>query len=441
MSPAVRRIYGYCFLAVALLNFALILFDYFYLEELPFGNKTIRDISGHYASKISVFYDSVKGIKPHRFTVEYMEEYHLFKNAVLANNGTDAKKHALTLFEKSEYMIDSPYGSGPFSSGKGDGQLEVIKNNIKNFTGADSAHDGFRVFFLSEDIMQKEVHEKRFAFFEKYMMPVLQRNYSRSIDGHGRYYDHFYLIDRWFVYFFIADFLFRWCFSAVFVSKKWYLFPLRRWYEIFNLFYPHYALWPRLMRSLPLYIRIRESGILSDSEGLIPEIIHENADIIAREISSRVLANIFLQTSATIKTLSAEDVKKIIQGEGGEKLKIMFTDISRVVIRDVLPAMSDDFALYLRNIIREILDPWLTTSIAPLVRAVLLNLEITIQDTVDSALYSEKGREENIRLMEEFINIFLKRISEEQNFTSVRENLASFMEMAGRELAAGKRID
>ena len=441
LSPEGIFIYRYLFIAAGLLNFSLILFDYLYLEELPFGKNTLRDVFRNTIPAVTESYDSVKGIEPHRFTESYIQDYKLFKEAVLRDDVLTSRKYAGLLYEKSENMIDMPSGSGPFSSGKGDGQLEVIKNHMKRFAGTDSARDGFGVFFIVDGIEKNDL-ENRFVFFEKNILPVLEKNYYRSIDEDGKFLDHFYLIDRWFVYFFIFDFLSRWIvFAGASSFKKFYLFPVRRWYEVFNLFYPHHAVWFRLMRALPLYIRMRETGVIANREGLIPEIIHDNASVIAKEISVMVLSNLLVQASSVVKSLDSKDMKSILEGESGENLKLILRDFSNILLKDVLPAMSDDFALYVRNIVRGILDPWLTTPIAPVVRVAMLNMEITIQDAVDSAFYTESGRDELRMLMMEFMDVFLKSLAEDENFEPLKMDLANFLERTGREMAVIERID
>ena len=440
LSPRGILTYRLVYITVGLLNFFLILFDYFYLEDLPFKNQSIRDTALISFPSLASNYDRVKGIEPHRFTESMVADYQLFKKSHAENNQDLMIQLGTALSEQSRQMIDAPSADSPFASAKGSGSLEVIKNRMRRYYQNESAKDSFREFFLPSSPLDDSVWQKNFAFYEMQIMPLLKENYYRSLDEDGKPYDHFYELDRWFVYFFIFDFISRWFFSIAFLRAKWYFFLMRRWYEVFNLFYPHHAVWFRFMRALPLYMRIRESGFLTD-DGLMQEIIHDNASVIAKEISSMVLSNLLIQGSSIIKKIDAKDLQKLMEGEKGEHFKTLLRDVAGIVQRDVLPYMSDDAAAYLRGVLRNTLDPWLTTPVAPVVRLLMLNLEISIQDSIDAALVSEEASEEQKKLLAQFFELFMDSLSDSENFSPVQKDLSSFMESLGRELGATERND
>jgi len=444
-TSLIKKIYEIIFILIALTNFVLVLFDALYLYKLPYYHGTFRDILLHYYPENLKqhfdpikLWDPIKGIEPHRFTVTYIENYEKLKelyNSLIATTPQERAKiekeienQLKILIELSEDMIDKRSVDSYFYLANKDGVLEKIKNIMRKYkpNPQNSAKESFRTFFskqnLSDDNWQKE-----FAFFDKEIIPLMKENYFRWIGEDGELKDYFYKIDRWFVLFFIVDFISRWIAYRK-RYKKWYLFPIHHLYEIFNLYPPHHTAWFRLLRIIPLYIRLKENRFIPD-EGIMPEIIHDNAKIIADEISGLVLVNIIEQTKDRFK-----EGKIDLEPQTIEALEIILKKQMEIFSNKIMPELEPMITEMVHYSINRAAEPFLLSPIGPLVRIILYNIHATVKEGLEAAFNSPEGLERLNKILQTSVEEILKNTTSKENQEILIKDIVNFLDILQKDI-------
>ena len=403
----VGTIYEILFALVAFTNLCLVVFDASYLWKIPYVRMTFRDVYLDYAPGLVKRYDPVKGIESHRFVDSYNEELKKLKNALstLAENPNDfeARQASLTsreeLVEMTVDMINRRGVDSHFYLAEKDGVLERMKNIMREEypNEDDSAKDAFREFFSAENLTPENYKEK-FQFFDSEVMYLMNQNYFRWIGEDGEKKDYFHTIDLWFVLFFLVDFLGRWVMAIVQKRyRRWYLFPVRQSYEVFNLFPPHHAAWFRLLRVIPFYMRIRQNGWLPD-DGLAPDIIKSNASIIAEEISGLVVLNVLDQTKASLKKTGIR-----MEGETRDAVENLLNNQMASVAKKVMPELQPRISEMVSYSINRAMEPYLLSPIGPIVRLILMSVHAKVNDGLEAALSGPEGTERLSRILQESV--------------------------------------
>ena len=404
----VVTLYEILFALVAFANISLVVFDASYLWKIPYARMTFRDVYLDYAPGLVKKYDPVKGIESHRFVDSYNEEISNLKSALgeLAENPADLQARQTSvqsreaLIEMTVDMINRRGVDSHFYLAEKDGVLERIKHKMREEypNEEDSAKDAFREFFSQENLNPDNYNEK-FKFFDSEVMYLMNQNYFRWIGEDGEKKDFFHLIDRWFVLFFLLDFLARWIIAIVQRRyRKWYLFPVRQSYEIFNLFPPHHAAWFRLLRVIPFYMRIRQNGWLPD-DGLAPDIIKSNAGIIAEEISGLVVLNILDQTKASLKRTGIR-----MEGETRDAVENLLSNQMASVAKKVMPELQPKISEMVSYSINRAMEPYLLSPIGPIVRLILMSVHATVNDGLEAALSGPEGTERLSHILQDSVS-------------------------------------
>lgn len=444
-----RKIYEFFYCTVLLVNLLLVLFDATYLWRIPYANMTFRDIYLEYApdwfhyqyteeelaknpdrvhGPPLLLYDPYKGIEKHRFTIEYMKTVKQVEQ-ILAEQGPEDPfpPEALPLLEELRGQSVEMINEDPFTFANKSGTLEIIKNRIRERKGDESAKDSFREFWTEENL-SRENRAEAFAFFDREIRPLMSQNYFRWIGEDGQPKDFFHRIDLWFVLFFWVDFLTRWAWSAWRGEhRKWYLFPVRRWYELFLLFPPAHSAIFRLMRFIPFLMRLRDNGFFPDG-GVAPELIRENAGVIAEEISGMVMVNIIAQTQSIIKQRGLKDFMTLTEEGALDELQDLLESQSDLISRKVVPEIQPLVAESVKFSIRQSMAPYLNSPIGPAVKAALVNVE----KQLDAGLYASLASPEGIQKMNEiskaFIHRLLQEMSREENIAALEKQVLSLLD-------------
>lgn len=418
-----HRIYQILFCLIGLVNFAFVLFDATYLWKLPYTRLTARDVYLERFPDLVRRYDPVKGIDAHRFTAKYMASADQAFDLAQAGS-KDAEKVFAELIDMSKEVIDQRPGFSHFSIAEKDGTLQVIKNRMREHYGLDSAKDSFARFWSKDNLTPERIAAER-AFYNKEIKPLLAQNYFRWIDEDGEMRDYFFRIDIWFVAFFWLDFLVRWIFAIVRgKQKKWYLFPIRHATEIVNLIPPQHAAWMRLLRIVPLYLRMKKAGILP-GEGIVPGIIHDNAALIAEEISGLVLVNILDQVAVIVKTA---DASGIMEKEGARMTQDMLgAQLDRIADR-VIPDIEPQITTLVIHSVYQAMGTYLRTPLAPVLKLVLVAVETAIKDGLKAALSNDEGREQMKEILRAFMAEGVREISSPENVKLMQKQSALLLE-------------
>ncbi|MBC7544614.1 MAG: hypothetical protein H7338_17980 [Candidatus Sericytochromatia bacterium] len=265
-------------LVVALLNLLFLSFDYTY-----FG---LRDYYIRYTPGIVRTYDQIKGIEPHRFTTAYLAQAEGVFRRYAAFTVPERQERSRALTALSLQMIEED----PFQRANKSGDLELIKERVRHFTGtASSSKQAFTTFW---QLTPANV-TSRAQFFQTDIAPVIQTNYWRRYDRSGRFEDHFFTIDLMFVAIFLAEFAVMWI-RAIrrHGSDERVLFPLVRWYDLLGCIPVQGFRALRLIRVWVIYRRLVASGLLTIDDGPIPRMIRRYKAIISEELSDQVALRI-----------------------------------------------------------------------------------------------------------------------------------------------------
>ena len=206
---------------------------------------------------ITPWMDRLKGIEPHRETQKFINE---FEKTDLVMQGfqpgstlsASQKQRLGDLVTLSHQMIDTD----PFQATSGSGTLEKIKNRFRRRADLDSSKESVGVL-LSEKWLRNHSWEGESQFWKTDVLPLVARNYWRSIDQNGRPTDHFWRVDLLlFQSVFLLDILLR----TIRLRRKlpglsWRDAFLRRWIDL-PLFLPFW----RWLRLFPVLARLQNAG-------------------------------------------------------------------------------------------------------------------------------------------------------------------------------------
>ncbi len=433
--------YEILFITVAVINYILLLFDAMYLYTMPYFRVTLRDVLLRQAPAIVERYDAVKGIEPHRFTVQYAEDYEALKAAyadlatapVMIRPAREQKINELLtkLTAYSHDMIDRRGVDSHFYLAEKDGVLELIKNTMRQHlpNEENSAKQAFAQFFSRENLSD-ERRAAEFAFFDENILPLMNENYFRWIGEDGQKTDYFYRIDRWFVLFFALDFLFRW-FTAIRrgAYRRWYLFPVHHFYEIVMLYPPHYSAAMRLLRIVPIYVRLKRNRFIPD-DGFMPEIIHDNAQIIAAEISGLVALNIIDQLKSSLEATGRLNLSPATTEAVERLLASQMDQFSRRIMPEIEPQITE----MVQYSINRAMEPYLLSPLGPVLRLILLNVHATVREGLEAAFSGPEGTERLSRILQKATHELLQHLTDADSQESLLRDITAFLEQFKKDL-------
>jgi hypothetical protein len=137
-------------------NLLLVLFD---LSYVPWRNLYI-----HKLPQVTQVYDRVKGIEPHRETVQYLKTVDALIEQV-SQTGLRSPQVETTLAELrnlSNEMVDS----NPFTGVGKSGTLEKIKNRMRDRINVESSKNAFSIFW-SQAYLSKRDWTQEIDFFNQ----------------------------------------------------------------------------------------------------------------------------------------------------------------------------------------------------------------------------------------------------------------------------------
>ncbi len=451
-----KKIYEIFFCLILAANLSVVLFDSTYLMKIPYTYYTFRDIYRTAADRYEIlsflkhpsrpgllFYDDVKGIDAHRATASFLADFDRLEKIL---NRPEEKQPEVPellgrLSSEMVRMIDQDPYTGDFALAEKNGTLEEIKNRIRahyRATGTAlheiSAKDSFRRFFSAENLTPA-MQRSELAFFNVRLRPLFEQNYHRWIDIDGEQKDFFTRrIDLWFLLFFWCDFIARWVYAVFARSyRRWYLFPIRRWVEIFNLISLHHTVWTRILRVVPLFNRLKENGFLP-GEGIMPGLIHENAEIIAEEISGMVFVNILDQTQSIIRSGDFNQIGDINEsGIIAEIRKFTNTNIG-LIGQSMIPAIEPDIARLIEFSVNSAMKPYLNSPVGFPVRMLLRQVYSGLHDGLRAALSSPEGMNQIKNIMQKAVDTIIAELTADRNVAVMQEEVAALLEAVKNEV-------
>ncbi|URR36341.1 hypothetical protein NBE99_04180 [Thermosynechococcus sp. HN-54] len=299
-----NRTYERIMVAIASVNFLLVLFDLTYIPLRDFwllGKVRIpliqRVIYLPQPLPITPLYDPIKGIEPHRATQQYINTVNQLRQTI-TTEGVDAPATQALLAqlrEQSKTMVDT----NPFALANKTGTLERIKNlmRLRVFGSRDaSSKQSFERFWSAEYINERD-WQTNLAWFEEQIIPLMATNYWRGYGEDSNFIDHFDAIDIPFNLLFFVEFLGRtfWL-SRQYRGARWRDAMFWRWYDVL-LFFPFWWLAPTWawLRIIPVAIRLDQAGIIcldslerQASQGLVAAIATDISEVVVLQVLTQL---------------------------------------------------------------------------------------------------------------------------------------------------------
>lgn len=326
----------------ATLNLGLVMFDWSYV---PWRDFYFRNLP-----QLSRIYDPIKGIEPHRDTVNYLNNIASLQVQVSESGlGSPAVKTKLAEIRRlSMDMIDS----NPFAGAGKSGTLEKIKNRMRERLGQESSKGAFTIFWSPEYLSQGRWVEE-IDFFNRQILPSIASNYYRRIGENGELINNFWLIDLPFVVVFGLELLWRaFCIKRQNLHLSWLEAILWRWYDLFLLF----PLW-RWLRIVPVVIRLDQSNLINLY--LVRKQIHQGIVAnFAEEITEIVVVRVINQIQFSIKHSDItrwfdpnQNKREYIDINNINELEAISGILIRILIDSVMPKVQPEINAILSCII------------------------------------------------------------------------------------------
>lgn len=299
-----NRTYERIMVAIASLNFLIVIFDLTYIPLRDFwllGKVRIpliqRVIYLPQPLAITELYDPIKGIEPHRVTQAYIETVAKLQQTI-ADQGVDApatQELLAQLRQQSATIVDTD----PFALANKTGTLERIKNlmRLKVFGRRDASSKQSFERFWSPEYINEQNWQTNLAWFEQQIIPLMATNYWRRYGEDGNFIDHFDAIDIPFNLLFFVEFLGRtfWL-SRQYRGARWRDAMFWRWYDVL-LFFPFWWLAPTWawLRIIPVTIRLDQADIIcldsierQASQGLVAAIATDISEVVVLQVLTQL---------------------------------------------------------------------------------------------------------------------------------------------------------
>lgn len=422
--------------AIALLNFALVLFDYSYIPLRDFYLKQVPNISflGDRQLNFSRFIDlygrEFKGIQPNRSTEAYLAAVEDLEMQIRQRGEQDLSSPQIQqllaeLRNRSAAMVDED----PFQIANKSGTLERIKERVRRHvedtTGREieSSKQAFATFWSSE-YLSRNGFASEIGFFDQSIQPLIQTNYYRGIGFDGRPTDEFTKIDIWFIALFGIEFLARtWYLSRRYRGTSWLDTMLWRWYDIFLLI----PFW-RWLRVIPVVTRVNQSNLINLSplrdriiRGIIANYAVELTEIVVIRVIEQ-LQNLIRQGNITRTILKPETSPRYINLNEIDEIGVISKRLSSTLVYQVLPQVKPDIEALLNYNANKALQelplyeqvkhlPGLSSLPDQLTKQAIAQLYQSVYGTLTDSLKEDKiGAELTQRLIENAIKAFRNEI-------------------------------
>lgn len=327
------RFADWSILILAILNLAVVVFDFTYL-----------DVRHHYlklAPQVVERYDPVKGVAPHRITQTYLDRADVtFAHLKVSPTSPESRSLLQEMRAHSTTLIHED----PFAGAGLSGVLEQIKNKMRRHTGREAAKEGFQAFWTAENLTQARVAQQQ-AFFDREIKPLMARNYYRTLGENGKPFAAFWIIDLLFVPFFALEFLIR---GGIEIGRNrypsWKAFCYARWYDlVYFLPVGAYLIpfgqsgWVHLVRGISVGNRMQRLGLINPIT--VPqEFAGKVVDLVTDLVSVRLLSN----AQDSVRKFDLDETMKTLTPEQREAVMGFFDQQLRVLLGRVLPQITPE---------------------------------------------------------------------------------------------------
>ena len=423
---------------LALLNLVLVLADRSYIP--------LRDLYLRFLPELTIWYgETFKGIEPHRLTTHYLETVDQLERQVSLTGLTSPQAQAILtdLQDQSAAII----AENPFQSANRSGNLEQVKNEMRDRIDLESATESFYQFW-SYDHLSQAGFPQEMAFFHSEVRPLIETNFFRQIAVHGGFVDLFWRIDIWFNLLFAAELLAR----SIYLDRRYKNFTWRdavlwRWYDLL-LIIPFSALrlpWLALLRIIPVTIRINQSNLLdlepiqhSVSRFAISHVAVEMTEIVVLRIIDQMQA-LIRDGSVTQMLLSDRSSRRYIDVSGVNDLEVLAQRLVTLTVYSVLPQVKPELDALLKHAVTSAFDqapgyqgfrqlPGLGSLPDQIAQRVVAQLSTNAYGAVKGSLENPEGGKLTQALIQKFTDTFKLQLQETENLEELETLLVDFLE-------------
>jgi hypothetical protein len=330
---------------IATFGFIVSIFDITYIPCRDFYFLNLPAVIQHY--------DRFKGIEPHRETERYLNAVEQLKLTVNQTGIASAQTHSW--LQQLDTLSISLIQNNPFQVAEKTGNLEKIKNQVRDRVDNQSAKGSFKTFW-NQDYLIEAGWEKELRFYEQRIKPLIVTNYYRRLDESGNYVDLFWQIDSIFIGIFAVEFICRnfylrrhnrnlSCQQAI----------VRRWYDLILLF-P----FARFLRLIPVLIRWHQSQLVNLG-GIQSELNRLFVGQIVNELTDAVVIQVLHQTQSAVKE---GQIARIVVGylkqpyidlNNVNEIEVLFQLILEILVYRIAPKVQPDLEAIFRYLFNKAL--------------------------------------------------------------------------------------
>jgi hypothetical protein len=330
---------------IASIGFIVAIFD---LTYIPYRDFYFRNIPA-----VIQQYDQFKGIEPHRETERYLNAVEQLKRTV-KQTGL-ASSQTQSWLQEMDSLSVSMIQNNPFQVAGKTGNLEKIKNEVRDRVQNQSAKGAFKTFW-SQDYLTKAGWEKELGFYEQKVKPLIVTNYYRRLDESGNYVDLFWQIDIIFIGIFAVELLGRTYYICSHNRNlSWQQAIIRRWYDLILL-----LPFAQFLRIIPVLIRWHQSKLVN-LDLIQSELNRLFVGQIINELTDAVVIQVLQQTQGAVKQ---GQITQIIGGylktphidlNNVNEIEVLFELVLEIVVYRVIPKVQPDLEAIFRHLFHKAL--------------------------------------------------------------------------------------
>ncbi len=321
------------------------MFDFTYIPWRDFYFRSLPIVVEHY--------DRFKGIEPHRETQRYLNAVEQLKLTV--NQTGLASAQTRSWLQELDTLSVSLIQNNPFQVAEKTGNLEKIKNQVRDRVQNQSAKGSFQTFW-SQAYLTKAGWDKEIDFYDQKIKPLIVTNYYRRLDLSGNYIDLFWQIDIIFIVIFAIDLLGR----VYYICQRnrnvsWPQAIVRRWYDLFLL-----LPFAQFLRVIPVLIRCDRAKLIN-FDIVKSELNRLFVGQIVNELTDGVVIQVLSQTQAAVKR---GQIAQIIRGylqqphidlNNTNEIEVLFELILELIVYRVIPKIQPDLEAIFRHLFQKAL--------------------------------------------------------------------------------------
>jgi hypothetical protein len=330
---------------IATIGFIVSMFDLTYIPCRDFYFRNLPIVVREY--------DRYKGIEPHRETERYLNAVEQLKLTV--NQTGLASSQTQSWLQELDGLSVSMIQNNPFQVAGKTGNLEKIKNEVRDRVGNQSSKGAFQTFW-SQDYLTKAGWEKELNFYAQRIKPSIVTNYYRRLDESGIYVDRFWQIDIIFIGVFAGELLGRVYYIRHHNRRlTWQQAIVRRWYDLILL-----LPFAQFLRIIPVTIRLNQAKLIN-LDVIQSELNSLFVGQIVEELTEAVIVQVLEQTQGTIKqgqltkTIGRYLNRSYVDLNNVNEIEAIVALILEIVVYRVIPQIQPDLEAIFRHLLHQAL--------------------------------------------------------------------------------------